>query len=117
LTDEPQLRMKAAYEVDCHDLDKFVAIHLEPFGKTWNSLEADAECHNGSYATAEVHEGVVIEDDLYQDFGRWITGEGPFYLPEDERYAHDLPGVHHMLQFLCNRGKIPAGKYVVELWW
>lgn len=118
MTDAPKLRMEASYAVDCHDLDKFVAIHLEPFGKTWRSLDTDRDgYHNGSYVSATVYEGVEIEDDEDQSFSRWILNEGPFYLPDDERYADDLPGVHHMLQFLCNRGKIPAGKYVVELWW
>lgn len=115
----PQLEMEQGYIVDCHDLDKVVAVELENYPVTWRSLESSPwdGFHNGSFEQAEVYEGVVIEDDEDQSFGRWITGEGPFYLPEDENYAYEHPSTHHMLQWLCNRGRIPAGKYVVKMWW
>lgn len=112
------LKYEAARLVDCRELDRVVNLYLEPYGRTWKSLDSGyGDFHNGSYVKTTVYEGVVIEDDEDQSFSRWITGEGPFYLPEDERYACELPGVHHMLQFLCNKGKLAPGTYVVELWW
>lgn len=115
---EPQLRMQTAYSVDCHDLDKFAAIHLEGYGATWRTLDSGyGEYHNGSHEEATVEVGAEIEDDEDQDFARWLMGEGYFYEPEDVRYHTELPGVPHILQWLCNIGKIPAGKYVVDVWW
>lgn len=115
---EPQLKLKASYAVDCHDLDKFVAMHLEGYGLSWRSLDTGYDgYHNGSYASADVELGAEIEDDLDQDFNRWLTGEGPFYKPEEEKYECWTPDIQHILQWLCNIGKIPAGSYVVELWW
>lgn len=115
---EPQLKFEISRTVDCRELDRFAAIYLEPYGKTWRSLDTGSDgYHNGSYAEADVVEGADIEDDLDQDFNRWLLSEGPFYLPEEERYAYDLPDVHHILQWLCNIGEIPTGKYVVHLWW
>lgn len=116
--DEPQLRYKEVFLVDCHDLDKFVNMHLEGYGKTWRSLDTDLDgYHNGSYEKADVKFGEEIEDDLDQDFNRWLMGEGPFYLDEQGIYSNELPGVEHMLRWLCNIGQISEGKYVVELWW
>ena len=118
MSDEPKLKYNVSYAVDCHDLDKFVAIHLEGFGATWRALDTGYDgYHNGSYMSADVKVGGEIEDDLDQDFDRWLMGEGPFYKDEDDTYSYDLPGIQHMLQWLCNQAKIPEGKYVVELWW
>jgi len=115
---EPILNREVGYIVDCHALDKFVAIYLEPYGQTWRALDTGSDgYHNGSYEKAEVELGAEIEDDLDQDFSRWLMGEGPFYKDEDDTYSYDLPGVQHMLQWLCNIGKIPSGTYLVELWW
>lgn len=116
---EPQLKVKASYAVDCHDLDKFVAIHLEGFGLTWKALDTGYDgYHNGSYMSADVRVGQEVEDDLDQDFTRWLQG-GYFYAPEDGdiRYWDERPGIQHILQWLCNLGKIAEGNYVVELWW
>lgn len=118
MTDEPQLKYKESRSVDCHDLDKFVAMHLEGYGASWRSLDTDRDgFHNGSYAEATVAFGNEIEDDEDQSFSRWLIGDGPFYLDPEGTYSYDLPGVHHMLQWLCNMAKIPDGHYVVEMWW
>lgn len=119
---EPKLRYKVSYAVDCHDLDKFVNMHLEGYGVSWRSLDTGYDgYHNGSYMSAEVKVGDEIEDDEDQSFDRWLTGEGPFYLdPEDgpdSPYSYDSPGIQHILQWLCNLAVIPEGNYVVELWW
>lgn len=115
---EPQLKYKVSRTVDCGDLDDFVNMHLEGYGLSWRALDTGSDgYHNGSYAEATVKVGAEIEDDLDQDFDRWLTGEGPFYLPEEERYTCWTPDIQHILQWLCNIGKIPAGKYVVHLWW
>lgn len=115
---EPKLKYKVSYAVDCHDLDKFVAIHLEGFGKTWRALDTGYDGHhNGSFQSAEVVVGQEIEDDLDQDFNRWLMSEGPFYMPDDEKYHYDSPDIQHILQWLCNMAVIPEGNYVVELWW
>lgn len=116
---EPTLKMKDCFVVDCRDLDKFVAMHLEGFGAEWHALETDRDgYHNGSFASAEVSFGKEIEDDEDQDFSRWLMGEGPFYLdPEDGTFSYDLPDVHHMLQWLCNATLIPDGNYIVKMWW
>lgn len=118
MTDELQLRYKDARVIYCGDLDKFVNMHLEGYGLTWRSLDTGYDgYHNGSFQSAEVSIGAEIEDDLDQDFNRWLTGEGPFYKPEDEKYSNDSPDIQHILQWLCNMAKIPEGNYVVELWW
>lgn len=118
MTDEPQLKYADARLVDCRALDDFAAIYLGPYGKTWRSLDTGSDgYHNGSYVEADVTVGAVIEDDEDQSFGRWLLNDGPFYLPEEESYADELPGIQHILQWLCNKGKIAEGKYVVELWW
>ncbi len=115
---EPILNREVGYIVDCHDLDRFVAEQLAEGPLTWRSLEAGyGDYHNGSYEKAVVELGAEIEDDLDQDFGRWLRGDGPFYKDEEGTYSYDLPGIQHMLQWLCNIGKIPSGTYVVELWW
>jgi hypothetical protein len=116
---EPQLKFENAFLVDCFSLDKFVAIHLEGFGMSWRSLDTGCDgYHNGSMVSASVTFGVEIEDDDYQDFDRWLLGAGPFCLdPEDASYSYESPGIHHMLQWLCNMGRIPQGTYVVHLWW
>lgn len=116
---EPKLRYDVVYNVDCGDLDKFVNMHLEGFGQTWRALDTGYDgYHNGSYFKADVRVGSEIEDDLDQDFDRWLMGDGPFYLdPEEGKYSYDLPGIQHMMQWLCNMGKIPEGTYVIELWW
>lgn len=118
MSDEPQLKYEDARLVDCRALDKFVKMHLEGYGLSWRALDTNEDgYHNGSYREADVKLGAEIEDDLDQDFDRWLTGDGPFYLPEEEGYESWLPDIQHMLQWLCNLGKVPEGKYVVELWW
>lgn len=113
---EPQLKYSIAYEVECRDLDDFVRIHLEGFGISWRAIDAEYECNNGTYVSATVIPGDEIEDDLDQDFGRWLLGED-FYNPGEGMYNIEMPSVHHMLQWLCNMGKIAAGRYVVKLDW
>lgn len=118
MTGEPQLKMEFAYSVDCHDLDRFVANQLVDAPITWRTLDSGyGEYHNGSHVSTDVEFGAEIEDDEDQDFNRWLTGEGAFYEPEDGSYYIELPGVQHILQWLCNIDKIPPGKYVVEVWW
>ena len=116
---EPRLKYKVSYAADCHDLDEFVNFYLEEYGLTWKALDTgDDGYHNGSYMSADVRVGQEIEDDLDQDFDRWLQGEY-FYAPEDGdiRYWDERPGIQHILQWLCNRALIPEGNYVVELWW
>lgn len=115
---EPKLEYKIAYAVDCHDLDKFVNMHLAGYGKSWRSLDTGNDgYHNGSYQSATVEIGAEVEDDEDQDFGRWLLDDGPFYLDTEGPYSYDSPDIQHMLQWLCNIGKIPEGHYVIELWW
>lgn len=118
MTGEPQLKFEEARVVDCRTLDKFVAIHLEGYGVTWRSLDTNSDgYHNGSYQTADVKLGAEIENDMDQDFSSWLTG-GDYYLNDEEGFmSREIPGIQEMMQWLCNLGKIPDGKYVVELWW
>lgn len=117
IPEEPKLKYEVSYAVDCGDLDEFVAIHLEGYGLTWRALDTGYDgYHNGSYMSANVRVGQEIEDDLDQDFNRWLKG-GDFYEDEDGDYSYTLPNIQNMLQWLCNLGKIPEGRYVVELWW
>jgi hypothetical protein len=110
------LKIKAALLVDCHDLDKFVAPLLEPYGVTWRSLDTGRDGYNnGSMEDAVVVLGNEIEQDVECDFMRWLHG-GPFY--DDQEYmANITPSINEMLQWLCNEGQISAGHYVVDLWW
>lgn len=117
---EPQLDKKEAFVVDCHDLDKFVAMHLEGFGVEWRALESSRwdGFHNGSFEEADVAPGK--ESDYLDDgenFDRWL--QGGYYFDEDSYgfSGNEIPSVEAMLQWLCDQGKIPAGKYVVKLWW
>ena len=118
MTDEPQLRYENGYIVDCHDLDKFVAMHLEGYGVTWRTLDTDSDgYHNGSYADAEVAPGKEPDWDDGEDFSNWLLG-GQYYPNEDDGFLYNAtPGIQEMLQWLCDQGKVPAGKYVVKLWW
>ena len=113
------LRFENAFSVDCHDLDNFVngVLAAKGYNIEWRSLDTGYDgYHNGSYEDANVTVGDEIEDDIDQDFYRWLRG-GVFYLDEDNRYSIALPGIGHMLQWLCNELLIPEGKYVVHLWW
>lgn len=114
---EPQLRYEENVRmVDCHDLDDFVAIHLDGYDVSWRSLETGYDgYHNGSFATADVAPGKEPDWDDGQDFGRWLLG-GEYH--GEDAYTKGLPpDIEAMLQWLCDLGKIPAGKYVVKLWW
>lgn len=115
----PRLKYRVAYEVDGSDLDKFVAPFLAQRGLTWRALDTGYDGYNnGSYISADVEIGAEIEDDLDQDFHRWLEG-GYFYAPEgdDHTFWDKNPGIQHILQWLCNMAQIPEGRYVVELWW
>lgn len=115
---EPMLSFEDGRIVECRDLDKFAAIYLEPYGVTWRSLDTNYDgYHNGSYEKADIVFGREIEDDFDQSFERWLLGEGPYYLDEDDTYSYDLPPIEAMMQWLCNIGRLPEGKYIVELWW
>lgn len=106
--------------MDCGDLDDFANIHLEGYGRSWRALDTGSDgYHNGSYVEADVAFGEDIEDDLDQSFVRWLHCDGYFYEEEegDDSYSYLLPGPQHVLQWLCNMGKIPDGKYVVKMWW
>ncbi len=118
MTGEPQLRMTDARVVDCHDLDKFVAIHLDGYDVTWRALHTnDDGFHNGSYEEADVAPGKEPDWDDGEDFGSWLLG-GQYFPDEEDGFLHDAsPGIQEMLQWLCDLGKVPAGKYVVKLWW
>lgn len=110
--------METVKLIDCHDLDKFVAQILAPYGKTWRALDTGYDgYHNGSMVEATVEFGLEIEDDLDQDFRRWLYRDGPFYEDVEGAYSYELPHIQHMLQWLCNEQLIESGKYVVDLWW
>lgn len=111
------LQKQDAFLVDCHDLDKFVAMHLDAFGVEWRALESSRwdGFHNGSFEEADVAPGKEADWDDGQDFNSWLLG-GQYY-PEDEMCRGMLPSCEEMLQWLCDLGTIPAGKYVVKLWW
>lgn len=118
---EPQLKYEENVRlVDCHDLDKFVAIHLEGYGVSWRSLDTSRwdGYHNGSYQSADVAPSKESDLDYDEncDFGRWLTG-GYYFDENSYGGPGGLPSIEEMLQWLCDQGKIPAGKYVVELWW
>ena len=118
MTDEPQLKYEDARLVDCRALDKFVAIHLEGYGVTWKALDTSSDgYHNGSYQEADVAPGKEPDYDDGQDFSSWLMGDQYFPGTEDGFLYNAIPGIEDMLQWLCDLGKVPAGKYVVELWW
>ncbi len=114
---EPKLEMENVFLVDCHDLDKFAAIHLEGYGASWRALDTGFDgYHNGSMVSAEVKFGDPVEDEFEdQDFSRWLLGGD--YHGEESYMPGGIPGIQEMMQWLCNLGAIPSGKYVVELWW
>lgn len=116
MTDAPQLKYEEVRAVDCHDLDAFVAIHLESYGVTWRALDTDRDTyHNGSPHTVRIKFGEEIEDDFDQDFNNWLLG-GAYY--KNDAFLNDtIPGIQEMMQWLCNTGKLPEATYVVELWW
>lgn len=119
MMDEPQLDCEENVRlVDCHDLDKFVAIHLEGYGVEWRSLHTSRYdgYHNGSYEEADVAPGKEADWDDGQDMGRWLTGD-LYYPAETYGGGGGMPSIEEMLQWLCDQGKVPAGKYVVKLWW
>lgn len=112
-----ELKMEDAKLVDCHDLDRFVEVVLKPYGVSWRSLDTGYDgYHNGSMVDTTVEFGADVEDDLDQDFERWLSG-GDFYEDEDGDYSYTLPNIQNMLQWLCNKQLIEPGKYVVDLWW
>ena len=112
-----ELRMEDAKLIDCHDLDRFVEAVLEPYGVSWRALDTGYDgYHNGSMVDTTVEFGANVEDDLDQDFERWLAG-GDFYEDEEGDYSYTLPNIQNMLQWLCNQHLIEPGKYVVDLWW
>lgn len=45
---------------------------------------------------------------------RWLNG-GEFY--DADYSAGRVPSVDHVFQWLYENGHIPAGKYILEVWW
>lgn len=119
MTDEPQLKYEEVRLVDCHDLDKFVAMHLDAFDVEWRSLESSRwdGFHNGSFEQAEVYPGREADWDDGENFDRWLLGG--YYYDEDSYgfTGNEIPSIESMLQWLCDQDAIPAGEYVVKLWW
>lgn len=119
MTEEPQLKYEEVRLVDCHDLDKFVAMHLDAFDVEWRSLESTRwdGFHNGSFEQAEVWPGKEADFDDGENFGRWLLGG--YYYDEDSYgfTGNEIPSIEAMLQWLCDQAHIAAGEYVVKLWW
>jgi|SRR6267142_809857 len=116
---EPQLKYENARVVDCHNLDKFVALALEEgYDVKWRALESNPydSYHNGSYEEADLVYGMEVEDQTDQDFDRWLLG-GDFYDETAYGGAGGVPSAEHMLQWLCNMGVVDEGKYVIHMWW
>ena len=117
MSDEPQVSYENAYVVDCHDLDKFVNMHLEGYGKTWRSLDTNQDgYHNDSYEEANVAPGQEPDWDDNQDFDRWLAG-GLYFGEDTYGGGGGMPSIEEMLQWLCDQDKVSQGKYVVKLWW
>lgn len=63
-----------------------------------------------------------IMDDDEADFDSWLTG-GQLYpnLDYTESYSQYFlgkdPDCEAIMQWLFNEGHVPAGKYLVEVWW
>lgn len=66
----------------------------------------------------EIGESDWIIDDTDADFDSWLAG-GNLYDLEEHPWMSDLdePNCQAIMQYLFNIGKIPAGKYLVEVYW
>lgn len=124
------LNYKEVRQLDRWKFDEYLKVLLEPYGRTWEIIK-DAGFdgfHNGEHLSATVVSGQEIEEDTTQNFQRWL--EGGQYNDEPEEtdseedkkfyekyYRNATPGFSEMLQWICNQGLVPEGKYVMEVWW
>lgn len=88
-------------------------------------LDREWDLHQGedfpaqNYSTHfEIGPRDYIVDDEDADFESWLSGGQLYPNIEDMEYFQDAePDCESMMQYLFNRGLIPAGKYLVYVWW
>lgn len=123
------LKYEDVREIDRWEFDRFVELALKDYGRTWNIMDSGYDgFHQDTYLSARVERDREPEEDIEQNFDRWLDG-GSYYdepdkdAPQEEwndfnRYMRDeIPGFQEMMQWLCNKGYAPEGKYVIHIWW
>jgi hypothetical protein len=115
----PQLEMETANVFWHGDLEALVR---EVYNQNISVLDLVFEPHNGSY-----YEYTVNGESELQDIGddiivqRWIDDGGTVFDVSDVSEfdwtnEYEL-GVRHILHRLYKDGIIPAGKYLMKVWW
>lgn len=113
-----ELQLEPAHYIWCKNLDDFIQPHLEAFERDdWRVMDAADDYHNGSCEIFTVGPNKYVDDDDAENFSRWLMG-GSYYDEYVYNWTGDeLPSPRAMVQWLFEQGKVPAGKYVVEIWW
>jgi len=96
------MKTKTIIEIDYHELEKLVK---EKLGYKEYDFVAVEECGNSSSHEFDVSN--EFEDAEYdeQDIAKWEKGE----------FVHYSNGT--VLNQLCRKGYIPAGEYLVNVFW
>lgn len=112
-----ELEIEPAHFIWCHDLDKFIQPHLEAFERdNWRVMDAEDEYHNGTCVVFNVGPDELVDDWEDQNFNRWLMGGEYLDDPYNEMIEY-MPNTRAVMQWLFENGKVPAGKYVVHIWW
>lgn len=92
------------------------------FGRAWRG-EPEGQ---GTYITVDVSpQGPEFDDaeEAGEDLARWLAMSPPADLVDQWRIdlwwerQSDPPSTDVMLWQLCQRGIIPAGRYIITTWW
>lgn len=82
-------------------------------GATWHWADGEEFLSQDSYLTITADPEWEPEDEE-ADMLRYLEGGHYSTDYKDEPYP---PGIEDVMQYLCRIGKIPAGKYIVTVWW
>lgn len=94
---------KTIHEVDSYDLEQFVA---EITGVTDYSFVATEECGNDSIHDFTVKSDPAIYEMNEEDVDKWLASDGRTWITNND-----------ILNWLCVKGHIEAGTYLVSVCW
>jgi hypothetical protein len=111
-----ELKMSCGYAVIwSHDLQEFANQFLN---REWDLHKGEDFPAQDYSVKFEIDESEWIVDDIDADFDNWLAG-GDLYDLEKYPFMQNLnePNCESIMQYLFNIGKIPAGRYLVEVNW
>lgn len=82
-------------------------------GAKWHWADGDEYLNQDSYITVNTFpEWESDSEDA--DMTRYLEGGHYDLTYKDEPYP---PGIEDVVQYLCRIGELPAGKYIITVWW